>query len=95
MGYDMHACMSGTMSTENINSKCWQPLGATHILGSRMSKAQISEAGTHILLRQPQLSVSAPSVLDPYAETCLDSGDYSGHHENQAEGTSVAPQLSS
>lgn len=75
--------MSGAMSTENMNSQGWQPLGAMYILGSRMSKAQISEAGTHILIRQPQLSVSAPSVLDPYAKTCLDSGDHSGHHENQ------------
>lgn len=86
-------CMSGALSTENMDSQGWQPQSAMHILGSRTSKAQISEAGTRNLLRQPQLSVSIPSVLDPYAKTCLDPGDHSGHHENQAEGSSVAPQL--
>lgn len=74
--------MSGGMSTEDINNQGWQPLGTVHVLGSRMSKAQISETGTHILLRQPQLLVSNLSLLDPYTKTCLDPRDHIGHHEN-------------
>lgn len=39
----------------------------------------MSEAGTRFLLRQPQLLVSAPLVLDPYAEIRQDPSDQRSH----------------
>lgn len=58
-----------------MDSQSWQLLGAMCIQGSRMSEAQTSEPGTQLLLRRPQLSVSAPSVLDPYVKTRQDPKD--------------------
>lgn len=58
-----------------MDSQSWQLLGAMCIQGSRMSEAQTSEPRTQLLLRRPQLSVSAPSVLDPYVKTRQDPKD--------------------
>ena len=73
-----------------MDSQSPQPPVAMCTLGSRMS-----EAGTQFLLRQPQLSVPVPLVLDPYAEIRHDPSDHiDTHTPTQAGRTSEANRAS-